>query len=193
VAFAKIVLHQLWSSLSDPKVGTNVVHHFLNVYGTDTAQRVRLHILVQQFIRIQFRAVRWQTENPDLRRMFCQPTTHRSRLVYRVTIHNQKHFPPGLPRQSQETGKKIQKHPRRETLTENHEDQPPPIGDGRDHVAARDAAHESRNQAALPVRNGGSGSASDGEVQQESLRARPIAAFLRQWPECEEGRSESSL
>ena len=58
MAFAKIVLHQLGPSLSDPKVRTNVVHHFLNVYGTDTAQGVRLHILVQQFIRIQFRAVR---------------------------------------------------------------------------------------------------------------------------------------
>src|SRR6266853_796958 len=142
-----------WPSLSDPKVRTKVVHHFLNVYGTDTAQRIRLHILVQQFIRIQFRAVRWQAENSDLRRMLYQPSIHQPGLVYRVTIHNQKHFPPGLPRQSQETTKKIQKHPRRETLTKTHEGQPPPIGDGRDHVAAKalTGAHHHRRLPATSV------------------------------------------
>jgi len=54
-----------------------------------------------------------------------------------VTIHNQKHLLPGLPRQAQQTAKKIQKHPRRKTLSENHEGQPSSIGDGRDHVAAK--------------------------------------------------------
>ena len=62
---------------------------------------------------------------------------HRSRLVNRVAIHNQKHLLPGLPRQAQETTKKIQKHPRRETLTENLEGQRPPVGDGRNHVATK--------------------------------------------------------
>jgi hypothetical protein len=49
--------------------------------------------------------------------------------VYWVTIHNQKYLPPGLPHQSEEVAEKIQKDPRRERLTENHEGQPPPIGD----------------------------------------------------------------
>src|ERR1039458_2298199 len=121
----------------------------------DPPERVGLHILVQQFIRSQFRAIRWQAENPDLRRMLCQPSTDRPRLVYRVTIHNQKHFPPGLPRQPQQTAKKIQKHPCRETLTKNHEGQPPPIGDGRDHVAAKalTGAHHHRR---LPATSPGS-------------------------------------
>jgi hypothetical protein len=92
MAFAKIVLHQLGPSLSSPKVRTKVVHHFLNVYGTNTAQRVRLHILVQQFVWIQFWTVGWQAENPDLCRMLCQPPVHQSELAYRVTIHYQKHF-----------------------------------------------------------------------------------------------------
>src|SRR5258705_9330530 len=69
--------------------------------------------------------------------MLIQPALYRSRFMDRVTVGNQKYFSLGLSRQSQQTAKKIQKHPRRETLTKNHEGQPPSIGDGRDHVAAK--------------------------------------------------------
>ena len=121
MSFAKIALHQLRPGLCDPQVRAKVAHHFLDVHGTDTAECVGLHVLVQQFIGIQFRTVRRQAENPDLLRVLGQPAAHRSRLVYRVAIHDQKYFPSGLPRQAQETAEEIQKHPRRETLTENHE------------------------------------------------------------------------
>src|SRR5712691_7137805 len=87
--------------------------------------------------------------------MLCQPSTNRPGLVDRVTIHNQKHFPPGLPRRSQETAQKIQKHPRREPLTKNHEGQPPPIGDGRDHVAAK-ALTRTKYYRRLPATSVGS-------------------------------------
>src|SRR6266481_524689 len=137
VAFTKIVLHHRGPRLRDPKVRTNVVHHFLYVNGTDAAECVALHILFQQFIRVQLRAVRGQKENSDLCSMLIQPAPHRSGLVDGVTVGNQKYFSLRLSRQPQQTTKKIQKHPRRETLTENHESQPPPIGDGRDHVAAK--------------------------------------------------------
>jgi integrase len=59
--------------------------------------------------------------------------------------------------------------------------------------AASDAAHESGNQAALPVGNDGSGAASNGEIQQESVRPWKITAFLLQWAGCEEGRRNSRL
>jgi len=72
-----------------------------------------------------------------------------------VTIHNQKHLLPGLPRQAQQTAKKIQKHSRRKTLSENHEGQPPPIGDGRDHVGAQ-ALARSRDHWCLPAPSVGS-------------------------------------
>jgi len=72
------------------------------VHGTDTAECVGLHVLVQQFIGIQFRTVRRQAENPDLLRVLGQPAAHRSRLVYRVAIHDQKYFPSGLSRQAQQ-------------------------------------------------------------------------------------------
>ena len=137
VAFAKIVLHQLGPSLRDPKIRANVVHHFMDVHGTNTTQGVRLHILVQQFIRVQLRAVGGQKENSDLCSMLIQPALYRSSLMDGVTVGNQKYFSLGLSRQPQQTTKKIQKHSCRETLTENHEGQPPPIGDGRDHVAAK--------------------------------------------------------
>jgi hypothetical protein len=63
-----------------------------------------------------------------------------------------------------------------------------------DAVVQRAMRHTSpENQAALPVGNGGSGTASNGEIQQEGVRARPITTFLRQWPEREEGKRESRL
>jgi len=52
-----------------------------------------------------------------------------------VAVRNQEYFPPRLPRQSQETAEEVHKYPRGEALTENHEGQPPSIGDRRDHVA----------------------------------------------------------
>jgi hypothetical protein len=64
-------------------------------------------------------------ENPDLHAVLRQLMTQRSRLVYRVAIHDQKHLPPAPPHQAQSTAEEIQKHPRRETLTQNHEGQPP--------------------------------------------------------------------
>jgi len=69
---------------------------------------------------------------------YAPPTSiHQPGFVYRMTIHNQKYFPSGLPRQSHQAVKKIQKHPCRETLAKNHKGQPPPISDGRDRVAAK--------------------------------------------------------
>ena len=92
VAFAKIVLHQLGPSLCDPKVRANVAHHFLDVHGTNTAQCVGLHILVQQFIRVQLRAVGGQKENSDLCSMLIQPAPHRSGLMDGVTVGNRNTF-----------------------------------------------------------------------------------------------------
>jgi hypothetical protein len=88
----------------------------MDIYGAHTAERVRFHILVQQFIGIQFWTVGRQKENLDLLTVLGQPTTHQTRLVYRVPIHNEKYLSPGLARQAQETAKKIQEHPCRETL-----------------------------------------------------------------------------
>lgn len=48
--------------------------------------------------------------------------------------------------------------------------------------AARDAAHKSRNQAALPVGNYAAGAASDGEVQQEGLRRGRLLHFRDSGP-----------
>ena len=52
-AVRKIVLHHRGPRLHNPEVRTNVVHHLLDVDGTHTAQRVGLHILVQQLIMTQ--------------------------------------------------------------------------------------------------------------------------------------------
>ena len=54
MAFAKVVFHHRGPRLGDPEVRANVVHHFMDIYGAHTAERVRFHILVQQFIGIQF-------------------------------------------------------------------------------------------------------------------------------------------
>src|SRR5260370_18728679 len=155
VAFEKRVLHQLGPGLRDPKIRAKVVDHFMDVHGTNTSQGVRLHILVQQFIRVQLRAVGGQKENSDLCSMLIQPALYRSSLMDGVTVGNQKYFSLGLSRQPQQTTKKIQKHSCRETLPENHEGQPPSLGDGRDHVAAK-ALARSKDHWRLPAPSVGS-------------------------------------
>src|SRR5258707_10488025 len=109
----------------------------MDVHGTNTTQGVRLSVLVQQFIRVQLRAVGGQKENSDLCSMLIQPALYRSSFMDGVTVGNQKYFSLGLSRQPQQTTKKIQKHSSRETLTKNHEGQPPSTGDGTHHVAAK--------------------------------------------------------
>jgi hypothetical protein len=146
MAFAKVILHRLGPSLRDSKIRANVAHHLLHVHWADTTQCVRLNVLVQQFIRIQFRTVRRQPENPNLCSMLSQPSTHGPRFVYWVAVRNQKHLPPRLPRQSQEATQEIQEHPRGEALTENHEGQPTPIGDRGDHVASETLAGARRQR-----------------------------------------------
>ena len=74
MAFAKIVFHHRGPRLGDAEVRANVVHHFMDIYGAHTAERVRFHILVQQFIGIQFWTVGRQKENPDLLTVLGQPT-----------------------------------------------------------------------------------------------------------------------
>src|SRR5579872_5568126 len=118
MAFTKVVLPQSGPSLSDVQVGAQVTHHLVDIWRTDAAEGVGLYILVQQLIRIQFRTVRGQAEYPDLFSALGEPAAHRSRLVHRMAIE-------------------IQKHPRREALTKNHEGHPPTIGNRRDHVAAK--------------------------------------------------------
>src|SRR5579872_4985757 len=114
MAFTKVVLPQSGPSLSDVQVGAQVTHHLVDICRTDAAEGVGLYILVQQLIRIQFRTVRGQAEYPDLFSALGEPAAHRSRLVHRMAIDNEKHFSPALARQAQQAAEKIQKHPRRE-------------------------------------------------------------------------------
>src|SRR5258707_13523558 len=109
----------------------------MDVHGTNTTQGVRLHVLVQQFIRVQLRAVGGQKENSDLCSMLIQPALYRSSFMDGVTVGNQKYFSLGLSRQPQQTTKKIQKQSCRETLTKNHEVQPPSIGNGGIHMTRK--------------------------------------------------------
>ena len=176
MAFAKEVPHQLRLGLRDSKIRADVAHHLPHVHRTDTAQSIGLHILVQQFIRIQFRTVGRQPENSNLPGMLRQPSIHRPRFVHRVAISNQKHSSPRFPRQSQEAAKKIQKHPRGEALTENHERQPAPISDRGDHVAPETLTSPQHNRR-LPATSVGSPSLMVGTqshlVQPMNLRLIP--------------------
>src|SRR5437899_13044975 len=148
MTFAKVVLHQLRSALGNAQIGADVAHQLLLVDGADAAERVGFHVLVQQFIGIQFRAVGRKPEELDARRVLCQPATHRRRLVHGVAIQNQKHFPGD---QTQQATQKIQKDRRGEALVKNHEGQSTAIGEGRDQVAAEaltGARHHGRLAAA---------------------------------------------
>jgi hypothetical protein len=57
MALTKVVLHHSGPSLRDAQVGAHVADHLVHRHGTDAAERIGFDILVQQFIRIQFRTV----------------------------------------------------------------------------------------------------------------------------------------
>ena len=77
----------------------------MDIYGAHTAERVCFHILVQQFIGIQFWTVGRQKENPDLltRRSASQRLTKRALCTWCPSTMRE-YVSPGLARQAQRAG-----------------------------------------------------------------------------------------
>src|SRR2546425_6864174 len=69
-----------YTTLFRSQIGADVAHQLLLVDGADAAERVGFHVLVQQFIGIQFRAVGRKPEELDARRVHPRSEEHTSEL-----------------------------------------------------------------------------------------------------------------
>ena len=114
------------------QVPPNIGYQIGLVNGSPPPYRIGLYILVQHLVGVQLRAIRWKKIHPKVRFLAFKPAGRFARLVHRVLVYNQNYLSPDLTPQ---TLQKPEEHPRREPLLEYHEIEPPPIGDGRDHIA----------------------------------------------------------
>ncbi len=89
----KIVLDLAGLSLRTPEIVPNVFYKFFFVSWALSPYRIGLDILVEQFIRVEFRTVSWQEKEADLLLVARDPTICSGRHMHRMLIHNQKGFP----------------------------------------------------------------------------------------------------
>ena len=82
----KIASHSGFPSLPSAWVGPDVVDHVLKCGRTLFANGVRFHILVEHLIGIEFRAVGWQEDQPDLGRVSVDPLSCLPGAVDRMSI-----------------------------------------------------------------------------------------------------------
>ena len=108
-------------------------HEFGSVGRTTLAEPVRLDVLVQQFIGVQFRAVARHPNQPQPRRVAGCKACGCSGLVHRMPVHDQRDRAGDLFEQPLH---ERHKHWRLEFALKHHEGQSPSVGDRRDHVAA---------------------------------------------------------
>lgn len=132
--FSKIVFDPFRTSLGAPKVAPNIFQQLHFVPGAFSAHRIGLHILIEQFIRVQLGAITGQEKKTHPQSMLFHPSLRRGGQMNRMPIHNQKNFSFGMANQSAE---KSCKNGGGEPLFKDHERQLTPIRDCRNHITPK--------------------------------------------------------
>src|SRR3989338_5014276 len=88
----KIFFNQFWIALTSIKMPPDITNHLLTSMGPVTPNRITFNIVVQHFIRIQLRAIRWKIKKFNLFRMRFQPRLNFFRTMNWMFIDNQKNF-----------------------------------------------------------------------------------------------------
>ena len=121
------VLNFVRFPLCAPEVAAHVSHEFHFVSWALAPYCVGLDIVVQEFVRVEFRAVSWQEEKADMRPPLCHPPLHRGGQMYRMSIHNEENLSLGMADQPPQ---EHNKHSRSEPAVKNHECHLSSIGNG---------------------------------------------------------------
>lgn len=146
----KVVLDFVRLPLCAPEIVAHISDEFPFASRALPPHRIGRHILVQELVRVEFRTVSWQEEKGDLPLVLCRPALHSGSPLHRMPIDNKEGLPSGVadqPPQEQHT------HGGREAPFENHQCQPPSVGDGRDHVTTKSpscAGHDGCLATATP-------------------------------------------
>src|SRR3989304_8097514 len=91
VLFVKVGTDDGGAALRRAQIGSDAPDQFGLVDRTAAADGVGLDVLIQEFVRIQLRAVARKEEQPNLQRTAREPAGYRSGTVDRMTIYDEKH------------------------------------------------------------------------------------------------------
>jgi len=83
------VLNDVGSALGRADVGADASDHLVPGGGPLTAKGVLLHVVVEEFVGVEVRAVGRKEEDLDLVLVGVEPPANRSGLVSRVTVDDQ--------------------------------------------------------------------------------------------------------
>ena len=118
--------------LGAPEVGAHGSKHLLVVPRPAPPERVRLHVVVQELVRVEIRAVTREEEQPEPVGPLRHPPRHLGGPVDRVAIDNEEHEARGVP---EEPAEEAEEHLPVERAPEHHEGEFAPIRDRREDVA----------------------------------------------------------
>src|SRR4030067_1043118 len=90
VLFVKVGTDDVGAAVRRGQMGSDAPDQFGLVDRSAAADGVGLDVLIQEFVRIQLRAVARKEEHPNLRRTAREPAGYRSGPVDRMTIHDEK-------------------------------------------------------------------------------------------------------
>ena len=87
--FAEQVADHLGLFLSPMKMATHGGDHLRLVPGPTLSQRIGLHVLVEEFIGVEFRTIARQQNQPQARALSRHKLFHETGLVHRMPLHKQ--------------------------------------------------------------------------------------------------------
>ena len=120
--FLEVLLDNVRLALAASKVASEALYHLRLIPRAASANRIGLHILVEQLIRIQFGTVAWQEEYPYSVGVLVQPALQLCRPMDRVAVDNEVHSSLNL---AQKPPEELQKYLSAKPLLEHHEMQTP--------------------------------------------------------------------
>ena len=120
-------------ALGSADVASDDAAHVPAVDGSLAADGVGLHVLVEELVRVQLRALGREKERLGLRRVSFEPALRPRGLVDRVPVDDED-FSSCVSYQASE---ELREYGRVELLLEEHEDELLPVRDRGDHVAPK--------------------------------------------------------
>ena len=130
--------------LPTAKMRSDFGHQLPLMPGTLAADGVGLGVVVEELVGVQIRAVRGQEEKFDPPLLGFDPFLHAFGPMHGMPVDDQEHL--AMPCLLEEPTEELEKHPKPELPLENHKAQVSPVGDGRDHVAAKALARPRDNR-----------------------------------------------
>ena len=146
--FHKVPTNNLWSALSTPEIASDIFQHLCFILGPAFAHRVALHILIEEFIRIQFGAVSRQEEHLDRIDVGKKPARDFSGPVYWMPVRDQENSTTSIV--LDQSSKELDKHVGGELFFKDHKIQMALVGNGRYHVAAEAPSRRPNRSWPLP-------------------------------------------